>query len=83
MRKLAHELPARWVNQKVAKDNIWYEKNDANDGSKDGEEGNDVKDDDEEDNGEDYREASLNVLAEEVFFAKGYSGYKGWQDYPV
>ena len=62
MRKLAHELPARWVNQKVGEE---------------GEEGNDVKDDDGEDNGEDYREASLNVLAEEVFFAKGYSGYKG------
>ena len=58
------------VNLEVGEDNIQEEKNNVNDGHKDGEEGNDVKDHDGEDNVEDYREAPLNVSAEEVFFTE-------------
>ena len=67
-RKLARELSARWVNPEVGEYNIQDEKNDLNDERKDGEEGHDAKDNDGEDNDEDYREASLNVSAGEVFF---------------
>ena len=49
------------VNSEVGEYNIQDEKNDANDGRKDGEEGNDIKDHDGEDNDEDYREAPLNI----------------------
>ena len=49
------------VSPEVGEDNIRDEKNDANDGRKDGEEGNDVKDHHGEDNDEDYREAPLNI----------------------
>ena len=74
-RKLARELSARWVNPEVGEYNIQDEKNDLNDERKDGEEGNDAKDNDGEDNDEDYREASLNVSAGEVFFLQKKQGY--------
>ena len=69
-RKFARELSAREVNPEVGEDNIQDKTNDVNDGRKDGEEGNDVKDYNGEDNDKDYREAPLNVSAEEVFFTK-------------
>ena len=58
------------VNPEVGRDNIQNEKSDANDGGNDGEEENTVKNHDVEDNDEDYREAPLNVSAEEVLFRK-------------
>ena len=69
-RKFARELSARGVNPEVGEDNIQDKTNDVNDGRKDGEEGNDVKDYNGEDNDKDYREAPLNVSAEEVLFYK-------------
>ena len=58
------------TTQKLERITFKMKKNNIYDGSKDGEEGNDVKDHKGEDNEKDYREAPLNVSAEEVFFTK-------------
>lgn len=71
-KKLALELSAWGINPEVGEDNIRDKKSDVNDGGKNDEEGNDVKDHDKEDNGEDYREATLNLSPEEVFFTNKY-----------
>ena len=69
-KRMSCELSPRGVNPEVGGDNIQNGKSDANDGGNDGEEENNVKSHDVDDNDEDYREAPLNVSAEEVLFTK-------------